>query len=274
MTLDDLLRRFHRQVTLTRTIRLMVLMVFLAGVTAFLAVEDGTTRAWVLGGLIVYLAGWALLVSRSVLTAKEVKAGIVLLSIGRLDEAEVWLRKGMTTFSLSVPGRLIAGERLAMIHFRRGGHENVVRICQELLRQPIRRIRRLWVDTRLLLADSLLIQGHLDEAREAMGPVGQVTLSLEARLRLLPIELRYELAAGLSADAVRDLADKVRLAELMDAKAAALTHALLAEACRREQMSREQQYLTERAHLYHDLGEIVEDMPMIAPVVEAAEANP
>ena len=105
-----------------------------------------------------------------------------------------------------------------------------------------------------------------DEAYEAMRPVYDVPLSLLDRMKLLPVQLRYELAANHTASAVRELGEKIKVAELLDAPGAALVHALLAEACDRQAMGRQRDFLTARAWLYHDLTDLADRYELIAPL--------
>jgi hypothetical protein len=273
MSLKELLRIFRRQVRFTRIARFIILGAFFVALvwTAYQPDETGV-RSF----LLVAAAGvatWLLLVIHSFRLAQEVQTAGALLSLGQLDNAEVWLRRAIRRFSFSLRGKLFAGQQLASLFFRRDDFPRVVSVCRELLRHRFRGMKTQWVTTRLLLADSLLMLGRIDEAYNAMRPVYTVSLSLADRIKLLPIQLRYELAADHSESAVRALAEKVRVAELLDSPRAALVHALLAEACRREKMEPEQNYLTERAVLYHDLEEIVDRYPVIAPIVYEVRPN-
>jgi hypothetical protein len=268
--LTRVLGTFRRQMVLLRALRFAAITLLVLGVVVLPRMEAIPTQAMLailLGVLIVV----GLLGVHSVRLAREVQAGGVLISIGKLDDAEVWLRRGMTQFGLSGRAKIMAARLLASLLHERGAHEEVIAVCRALLGQPLKRLWEVGVEIRLMLADSLLLLGRLGEAHEALMPVYGSPLSLEAQVRLLPIQLRYELAAGQAAGSVSALREKVRIATLMDSPRAALTHALLAEACRQRNMPAERDFLAERARLYHDLEPLAQQYPVIAPIATGVE---
>jgi hypothetical protein len=119
-----------------------------------------------------------------------------------------------------------------------------------------------------MLADSLLMLDRAQEAYEALRPVYDQPLSLAERMKLLPVQLRYELAADHSASAVRDLREKARIAELLEPQRAGLVHALLAEACRREGLEPQRDFLARRAAIYTDVPELMRKYPPLARFAE------
>lgn len=264
--IETLLRSFRRQVIAIRAVRVLLALVFVAALVwaSELPSPGGRRVMFLLGmaGVVVWL--WIIL--GAVRLTREVQAGNILLATGQLDRAEQWLRQSLSRSTLSVQAKILAVQQLASLAFRRDAHQDVVTICRELLRHRLSGVRNLWMLVRLMLADSLLMLGRVAEAYEAMRPIYDVPLSIADRMRLLPIQLRYELAADHPASAVSSLAEKVQIAELMDAERAGLVHALLAEACRRAAMEPERQFLAERARLYCDLAPLAERYPMIAGV--------
>jgi len=270
-TLTTTLTTFRRQMAFLRITRLAAVVFFVAAIAGLSALDSPTDKRLSFIALIALLAGWVIVILRSIRHTREIQTGSVLMSIGKLDDAEVWLRRGMTRFSLSGRVKLVAGELLASLFLRRGAYREVVAICRELLHHPLKRVRHVWINARLMLADSLLMLDRLAEAHEALLGVYDVPLSLEARMKLLPIQLRYELAAGHTAFSVSALSEKLQIAELLDSENAALVHALLAEACRRQAMPAQHAFLAERARLYHDLDKLVDRIPAIAPIAAAAE---
>jgi hypothetical protein len=265
--LDALLRRFRRQLTAAHVLRVGLLAAL--GVSLIWAARSPAPG----GGRMVFLVAlagaaiWIALLIKSMGLARRIQTGSTLLSLGQLDDAEVWLRQAMMCFSFSARSKIVACQQLASLFFRRDSYAEAIVLCRELLRHRLRGLRNVWINARLLLADSLLMLDEVAGAYEALGPVCNVSLSLAERMKLLPIRLRYELAADHAASCVQSLKEKVRIAELLDAPRAALVHALLAEACRRQAMPAQQAFLCERARLYHDLNELVERYPLIAPVV-------
>lgn len=265
--LENILRNFRRQMFMVHALRLAIVVVLSAVIiwTAYLPEQEGKRVLFLT--VAVSVLTWVLLIIGSARTVREVQAGSVLLGMGQLDDAEVWLRKALANFSLSVKGKLIAGQQLAALFMKRQAHEEVVTICRVLLAQRLKHLRGVWINTRIMLADSLLYLDRVHEAYEAMRPVYDVSLSLADRIKLLPVQLRYELAAGHADFTVRSLKEKIQIAELLDSAGAALVHALLAEACRRRAMTAQSNFLIERARLYHDLDKLVEQYGVIAPVV-------
>ncbi len=265
--LDPLLRTFRRQLAWTQGLRIAGVVTLTAAVIGASRLPEPTHKRALLIVLgAVLLAGLAL-VLRSVRLTREVQAGSVLLNTGQLKEAEIWFRRAIGRFSLSTRARLIACEQMASLLFRRDAHPSVVAICRELLRHRRRWLRRVQFNARLLLADSLLLLDRVGEAYQAIHPVYHQPLSLLERMKLLPVQLRYELAADHSDAAVQDLADKTRIGELLDSPRAALVHALLAEACHRESMAAQGDFFAERAWLYYDLSELAERYPLITPMI-------
>ena len=263
--LARLLRRFSRQMALLRVLywaTMTLVFVAVLGITSANRVTSGQLALLAIGLPLAVVAAAAV----SIGLTRQVQTAAVLMNLGKLDDAEVWLKETLTRFSLSRRAKVMAAQLLASLMMCRGRYEDAVAVCRTLLRQPLSRLRHVWVEARLMLTDALLVLGRLGEAHEALTPVYGVPLSLETRMKLLPIQLRYELAAGHAASATAALREKVKIAQLMDSPNAALTHALLAEACSRENRTAERDYLAERARLYADLQPLAERHPLIAPI--------
>ena len=269
--LQTTLATFRRQMVVLRVARLIAIGCFVAVGAGLFTLQSPTDKRLSFIALLALLVGWVIVILRSIRLTREIQTGSVLMAIGKLDDAEVWLRRAMTRFSLSTRAKLVAGELLATLFLRREAYKDVIAICRELLHYPLKRVHHVWVNTRLMLADSLLMLDRLAEAHDAIAGVYDVPLSLEARMKLLPIQLRYELAAGHAASSVSALPEKLKIAELMDSESAALVHALLAEACRRQAMPTQHAFLAERARLYHDLDKLTDRVPAIAPIAAAVE---
>ncbi len=263
--LHNLLRTFRWHVAAIRLIRVAALLSFMA-VMLWASGLDGSTghrAAFLFAAAGVVL--WILLMLDTIRRAREVQAGSILVATGQLDRAEQWLRDSLQRFSLSLQAKIMACQQLASLYFRKEAHQDVVAICRVLLRQRLGSVRNALINTRLMLSDSLLMLDRVSEAYEAMRPVYDTPLSLADRMKLLPIQLRYELAADHAASAVQGLPEKVQIAELLDSPRAALVHALLAEACRRQSMPRQHEFLARRARLYHDIEPIIARYAVIAP---------
>jgi len=264
--IETLLKRFGRRMALVRWIRLAAMALLIAtavGSALVPALHERRVSLMVVGGVLIV---WGALSFGSIRLMQLLHATRGLLACGQSDNAEVWLRRIMTGLSLSPQPSLMAGQELATIFARRQAHSDVVAVCRALLAHRTRRLRHVWVATRIMLADSLLWLDRVAEAYEAIQPIYGQTLSLADRMKLLPVQLRYELASDHAASAVQGLAEKVQIAELLDTHQAALVHALLAEACRRQAMTAQRDFLLERARLYADLAPLAERYPLIAPI--------
>ncbi len=267
--LQLLLRTFRRQLTAAQAIRALAIAAVFAAILWSGSLPEPQGRRMLFLLLMAGAVFWFLSLLKTVRMARQLQAGSVLIASGQLDRAETWLTQTISRFSLSAQPKLMAGQQLASVYFRRGQYQDAVAICRELLRQRLAGVRGLLVSTRLLLADALLMLDRVGEAYEAMLPVYGDSLSLSERMRLLPIQLRYELSAGHAAHAVQNLPERVQIAELLDPQGAALAHALLAEACRRQQMLPHSAFLAARARLYADLTPIAERYPVIKTVLSA-----
>ncbi|UCD28804.1 MAG: hypothetical protein JSV03_17295 [Planctomycetota bacterium] len=270
MSSDDLnimLRSFRRRLAVIRVLRIALIVLFLLAFIWADQLDEPDDKHMMFLVFAAAVLTWILLVIGSTQTGREVQTASVLLNIGKLDDAEVWLHKAMGRFSLSARGKVIACQQLAALFMRREQYAEVVLICRTLLRRRLCRLHSVWINTRLLLADSLLYMDRVYEAYQAVRPMYDVPLTLADRMKLLPIQLRYELAADQAASAVVALKEKIEIAELLDAPRAALVHALLAEACRRRNMRPQYNFLIERARLYYDLDKLAERYPILTPVV-------
>jgi hypothetical protein len=273
-SLNDLLGRFHRKVAWISGLRLLAtLMVIMLVAWSFWEPPflEGTVTLAIIGGLLVI---WVVLAIGSVHLTRTLQMARVLLSAGQQDNAEVWFRRVMISLSLTPQTQFIACQHLASIYFLRDAHEDVVTVCQELLRHRLGRLKHVWINTRLMLTDSLLVLNRVSEAYDAIRPIYEAPLTLADRMKLLPIQLRYELTANQAAASVQALPEKVRIAELLDSQQAALVHALLAEACRRRSMTAESNFLLRRARLYGDLEPLAQRYALLLPMVAPGVANP
>lgn len=272
--IDMLLRTFRRQMRITRVLRFALLIG--TAIVLFWAINmPGPYRKQVMFGVfIATLIVWVLSMINTARLARSLRTASALVGVGQLDNAEIWLRRTLEKLSLSTRTKVLAFQQMASLLFRRDAHADVVAVCGALLEQRISSLKPVWINTRLMMADSLLMLDRACDAYDAIRPVYDVPLSLSDRMKLLPIQLRYELAADHAEAATQGMPEKLQIAELMDSPRAALVHALLAEACRRSNMAEQQAYLTERAWLYHDLDQLAERYPIIAPVASRPAGGP
>lgn len=259
MTTSDLsmlLRGLRRRMWWSSVLRWLVAFSIVLAFTAIgpFGTPEASRNASV--WLLLVLGGWLACVAVSVRTAKAGQWASVLFAAGRFEEAEAELVRAIRGFTIFRHTLLAMGQQLGSILHARGAHREARDVFRTVVRAMGRRARAangFAATLRLLWADCELALGDLRGTYEALHPVYGMPLTLTERLMLLPIELRYGLASGHSDHVVGDLATKLRYAELLESPQAALVHALLAEACRREGMQAEADFLQRRAALYHDL---------------------
>lgn len=252
---DMILRRFQRRMIwsiATRWTLGIIVAAYVFVIIGPLASDRAAKLAPI--SMLLLVAGWMLLVMASARMARALQTTAALMALGQWAEAEqelarVW--RGFTIFSTTL---LMACQQLGTLLRARRDYAQASRVLRTVLQfVPRRRAMRAFERTvRLLLADVELELGNLSGAYDAFRPVFGAPLSLAERLLLLPIELRYELASGHTQTAVTGLPDKVRHAELLEAPQAARVHAMLAEACQREGLTAQADYLRRRSALYHD----------------------
>jgi hypothetical protein len=222
-----------------------------------------TQTAWV-AATFAGLA-WIML---AVLSPRQVKAAntaAAYLSAGRLDLAEQELTTALSLFSLYRTGKLLVCHNLAVVVHGQKNYQAAAELCDGIISLHNGVSKSLGRVCRMLLADSRLFLGDTLAALTALAPLfrSRAELSLAEQLMLLPIELRCLITQGDYTRAADNLAWKVRRAELLDAPRAALVHALLAKACRQTGDGRVADFLARRAELYHDLGELRSDYPVL-----------
>ncbi|MBN2560480.1 MAG: hypothetical protein JXQ75_06085 [Phycisphaerae bacterium] len=232
--------------------------------------DTATDPLWFAAMLAAML--WVALTVFSVRQVRAANQASVYISSGRLDLAEEQLKDAIHLFTLYRTGKLLACHNLAVVAHGQKNYQAAAELCGCViaLRGSVSRsIGRL---CRILLADCRLFLGDSESALDVIQPLSLSgsALSLSEQLMLLPIELRCQIAAGDFQQAVASLAGKVRLAELLDARKAALAHALLARACRQGAQSEVAAFLQRRAELYYDLTELEAEYRVLGDT--AAEA--
>ncbi len=256
--IDELLGLFRRRLFFADVIRaLLVLSLLAAFATAGPLAVPGVSQAtsvW----LMLVLVSWLLLFFASLRSARSARVVAALLAVRRFEDAERELERVLRSVSVFRSTLLAAARQWGALLRARGNHAGAAQVFRAVVEAVGRRRRfsALETTTRILWADCELSLGNLAGAYEAFHPVFGTPLNLSERLLLLPIGLRYDLAAGHAAHAVTDLADKVRHAELLESPEAAWVHMMLAEACRRAGMERQADFLQRRAALYHDTNDL------------------
>lgn len=262
-----LVRTLKRQLWLARLTRWLLLAIIVLGVIAASREPDAAVqrqRLWT-AAMFAGLA-WVLLTATSARQVRASNQASVYMSTGRLDLAEEHLKSALQSFSLFKAGKLLVCHNLAVVEHGRKNYSAAAELCDGLLSLGAGLGRGVGRMCRILLADCRLFLGDSLAALRAIDPLHlhAPALNLAEQLLLLPVELRCQIAQGDFARAADDLPRKVRLAELLDSRRAALVHALLARACARLGKSAEARFLDRRAALYHDLEPLRSEYPILA----------
>ncbi len=211
---------------------------------------------WLFGAVAASI--WVAFTIFSVRQARASQQASAYVASGRLDLAEEQLKGILRQFSFFRQGKLLACHNLAVIAHGRKDYRAAAELCGGIVSLRTGPPRAIGRTCRILLADCRLLLGDAAAAVEAIKPFSLRggDLNLVEQLLLLPVELRCQIASKAYPEAVDDLAWKVRRAELLDSPKAALTHALLATACREVGEAGKADYLLRRANLYHDLSDL------------------
>lgn len=264
--LEGLLRRFRRHASVLRVLRgIMIATMAVLFINMLLPGQSPNAFLAMLAALSLYV----IVTVRGARTLQrlEALAGEVEGEAGPAVVRELISIAGR--FTLSMRAKLMAGYHLAGA--LRGPRDLPKRamVCRELLRLPWpAALAEARLRTRLQLVELLLTEGRSAESYEHLKPACDQARSLSDRAMILGLQLRYELATDNEASAITGLADKVRVAETLEPPRAGLTHALLAEACRRRGLAEETAFLARRAKLYTDLNALAEMFPVIKPIAE------
>ena len=253
---EDIPARFRRQMRTADLLRWCLAVALAGGLIAYCFAAPGR-QGYVAAALLVVGGVWIVLLLRTVGQLRRARNSSALLKEGRIDEARQGLLLALDSLSPLRSIKILTCHYLAVAAHLRRRYGETAAICRELLAHPLGPMSNIGTATRLILVDSLLMLDEFDVAAPVVQRIGATRLSLTDRLTFLPIELRYQLATDQAARAVESLPGKVRLAELLDSSGAALTHALLAEACRQMKLTAQQDYLLRRAALLADLQPMV-----------------
>lgn len=261
-----LIKSLRLQLLFATLIRILLLAVVCAGLLgAIWEIRiDGRSNALWASATVAAIA-WVILTIFSVRQVRASNRASTYIASGRLDLAQEQLKQAMRQFSLYRNGKVLACHNLAVVSHGQKRYRSAAILCDGILSLGGRLSRHINETCRILLADCRLLLGDPDLARIALGRLSAKSpeLALTDQLLLLPIELRCQLAMQQYQEAAADLSWKVQRAELLDSPKAALTHALLAAACRKTGHQPEADFLERRARLYHDLDELSEEYEIL-----------
>ena len=258
----QVVRALRRQFLTASVSRAILLIVVALGL---FATGMGSTFEWrsdlLLSAAVLAGIAWLVLTVVSIRQIRAANQASGYIASGRLDLAEEQLKSALRQFSLYRNGKLLACHNLAVVAHGRKNYQAAAELCDGVisLRGGLSGVTRHLC--RILLADCRLFLGDIVAARRAIEPMSlrDPALGLAEQMLLLPVELRCQIADGEYEKAASSLAWKVGRAELLDSPKAALTHALLAIACREVGRRDTAAFLERRAGLYHDAGALADE---------------
>lgn len=251
-------------------------IVVLAGILSPIGIQIGQMDAgtFVIVGISLV---WFLLVMRSLSQGQYIRQAAVLISQGRALQAVPFLALILEQFSVFRLPKLIALQHLMELAHTQKDAPATVRLAGEILRHGLAWRKGIARRACLVLADSLMELGDADAAGAALVRLHGLKLTVNERLQLLPILLRWQMMNSKHSQAVQNLEEKVQLAALLSAEQACLVHVLLAAAagyCGLRDVSR---FLLRRAGLHYNLQSLAQRNPSAASYLvqlQAAQQDP
>ena len=192
-----------------------------------------------------------------------------LIAAGQFDQAEHQIDQALRSFSLFRGSKLMSLHHLAVLRHAQRRWQDAAELCRALLRQRLGSLSSLSRQSRLVLADSLLELGDLRGAYDALAGLYSQRLTLAEALSLLAVQLDYLSRIGAWEAMVADVATKVQLAELTNAKNAARVQALLALAASKLGRRELAEYLRRRVELLTDVDELIRERPLLRDLYRA-----
>lgn len=184
---------------------------------------------------------------------------------------ETYLADGMRRRPIGRSIRLLLYHRLAVLRHRQGQFFEVGVIAQSLLAYPLRSVEHIRTHLLLLLAESQLRVGNPTTAHGAMQQLHKRKLQLVESLQLLALQTQYEVSLGYHADALNNLDEKIRLAEIMPGPQCGALHAMLATAANQTQRQTLADWLQRRAELLCSSKQLNE---LSVPPLDMSDAAP
>ena len=215
--------------------------------------------------ILVGAAGaWMALTLRGANSIRLINAAATYVAGGRPDLAEEALAEAARQFGLVRAPRLLALQNLASLAHGRGRFDQCAQLCRFLVEQSGRSARKLHLHSRLLLADSELMQGNLPGAYGQLTILHHTRLALADQLALLPTACYYEVSAGrwdLLAAATKARAE---LGRLLPAPQAAATLGCLALGCQNVHQLGQRDWLWKQTTLLLDRDVLIARLPLLA----------
>jgi len=247
MQVDKAIRRVNRDVVLVWAMHVAI------GMGLILALVVGTA----IGTSPILLAAipctlWVLLAINGVRETRNALQWPMLISSGKLDEAERQIERTIRGFTILRSVKLLSLHQLSVLKMAQRQWGEALQLSKAIVRHKLPKDHTLQRASMLVLAGAAVQSNQLQDAFMAIGRLRAMPLSLDEQLSLLVAECQYcgKISAWTSlADAMND---KARLAELLPADLAAQVQAWLALAAKHCKRTDWEQYLIERCQLLVD----------------------
>jgi hypothetical protein len=257
---DYAISRIRRDLTISATLRFMLIAIALACLFVGPFFSNGTISGFVLTAIGVV---WITLSFRSAKNSQMAQASSSLIAAGQWERAEQQIEQALRSFSLFRSNKLLSLHHLALLRHAQSRYPETAVLCRALLGQRLGRLSGLSKSSRLILADALLEMGDLRGAYDAFMPLHQERLGLGEAVQLLGTEMDYASRVGAWPHMLEALMVKVQLAELMPTQSAAIVQALIALAAKKVGRMEVGDWLRKRAELLVDPEELVRQKPVL-----------
>jgi hypothetical protein len=219
--------------------------------------------------LLMALAGiWLVLWYRTVKSSRLAAESSSLIASGMLEQAEARIELSLRFFSMSRSVKSLGLLNLALLRLAQKRWPDTALLCRELLARGRGTSEHVSKSGRLMLADSLMEMGDLRAAHEALTGLYRHRLTLSESLHLLRVQSDYLLAIGAWGELLRDLPNKVALAETMPPHHGARLQAIFGLAAKRAGREQWANWLRRRVELLVDVQELVTARPLLGPLWE------
>jgi hypothetical protein len=266
MSVEEAISRFRRDSTLGALLKGALAV----GVLLVMSLHFLPLRASVNPSLLLMaLAGiWLVLWYGTVKSSRLAAESSSLIASGMLEQAEVQIEQSLRFFSMSRSVKSLGLLNLALLRLAQKRWPDTALLCRELLAARRGTSEHVSKSGRLMLADSLMEMGDLRAAHEAISGLYRHRLTLNESLHLLRVQSDYLLAIEAWQELLRDLPNKVALAETMPPHPGARLQAILALAAKRAGRDEWANWLRRRVELLVDVKELVATRPPLGKLWE------
>jgi hypothetical protein len=266
MSVEEAISRFRRDSTISALLKgALSVGVVVVLLLHFLPLRGAVNPSL----LLMVLAGiWLVLWYGTVKSSRLAAESSSLIASGMLEQAEAQIEQSLRFFSMSRSVKSLGLLNLALVRLAQKRWPDTVLLCRELLTARRGTSEHVSKSGRLMLADSLLEMGDLRAAHEALTGLYRHRLTLSESLHLMRVQSDYLLAIGAWGELLRDLPNKVALAETIPPHQGARLQAILGLAAKRAGREQWANWLRRRVELLVDVKELIAARPVLGQLWE------